>query len=96
MRFGPAVFQPQTLAQAPEAPGLVAGAIVGEHFGEAYAQAGVVANGLKQCQAGAPTRLVWVNAAEGQSRVVVDGDMNVLPSRATVLWPMLCASAIWR
>lgn len=70
------------------AEGAIAGAAVGEHPGKADTQAGVVAHGPKPGQASTPARLVRVNAAEGDSRVVVDGHMDILPSCA---WGILLA-----
>ncbi len=79
LRPGLTVFQSQSPAQALEAAGAIADAVVGEHPRKANGQAGVVAHGPKQGQVSTPTRLVRVNAAEGHSRVVVDGHMDIFP-----------------
>lgn len=91
--LGPTVFQPQPPAQALEAPGAVAGTVVGEHPSKADTQAGVITHGLEQGQASVPARFVRVKAAEGHPRMIdpyrlfrelspnlVDGDQAALLS----------------
>src|SRR5690606_13486204 len=78
--FGAHVLDTQSSAQPAEAPRLVAGAVVGEHAGEADAQTGVIAQGLEQRGAGALRGLIRINGAEGDPGVIVDGDVNILPA----------------
>jgi hypothetical protein len=88
---GIAMLESQASAQAAKAPGLVTGAVVGEHPPEANAEACVVAQCLEQGPAGALARLVRMERAEGHAGVIVNGHMDVFPAGARrVLTPVAC------
>lgn len=76
----------QAPRQAGEPVGAVADAVVGQHMGEADAQAAVVAHGLEQRAARAAGALVGFDAAEGKPGMIVDGDVDVFPAGARDLY----------
>ena len=74
------MFKPQAVAQSSEAPGLVAGAVIGQQSPELDTQRGIVADCSQQGRAGAVAGFIGINRAEGDSRVVVNGDVDILPA----------------
>ena len=71
----------QALAKAKD---VVAGAVVGHHPFDPDAEALVVGDGGFEEGNGAALLLVFPDLAEGNPRVIVDGDMGELPARALV------------
>lgn len=78
------VAQTEATGQTPEAARPVTGAVVGQHPLESHAQTAVVAERADQSLAGAGSALVRLDGGEGHPRVIVDGQVDVLPADAPV------------
>src|SRR5690606_33408784 len=81
VRPGSLVAKAQAADQSTKAPGFVTGAVVGQDASEVDAQAPVVTDGAQQRAAGAGAALVRFDGAEGDPGVIVDGQVDELPSR---------------
>ena len=76
------MFEAEFAQAIGEGVGAVAGSIVGKHGLEADAEPGIVGEGLAEEVEHGGTGFVWVDGREGDARVVVDSDMDVLGSDA--------------
>src|ERR1035437_1360876 len=93
---GESVFEAQLLACLSELAGAIGGPLVGEHGFEADAQAR--GPGQRGAQAGddRSSFFVWIDARAGEARVVVDGDVDVLPTCSVYLVPLVAGDAMRR
>ena len=82
VRTGAHVQQAQSAQQPAEAPGLVAGTVVGHDTGEGDTQAAVVAQRPDQHAAGAGATLVRLDGRESNPGVVDDCQVDILPPGA--------------
>src|SRR5271165_1225168 len=71
------------VAAGDEAARAEAGAVIGHHPANGNAQAGKVSHRLAQEFAGGDSLFVWQQGGEGDAGVVIDGDIEELPSGAT-------------
>jgi len=78
--LGPHMAQPQMLAKPGEAPGFVAGAVISQNLPEGDAERAVVAQGRQQGPASTAAAFVRLDVGKGDSRIVVEGDMDEFPT----------------
>src|SRR5271170_177833 len=79
------VFEAHLAASATELMGAIAAAIIGEQGANGDAVASEEVHGMLEKSDGGVGLLVREDASEGQARVVVDGDMQGLPTRVFML-----------
>src|SRR5689334_7736941 len=72
----------ELLAEAAKAARAIAGTVIGEQAGDGDAEAGIVVDGGLQEGGGGRGLLIGKDLGEGDARVIVDGDMHVLPAGA--------------
>lgn len=65
-----------------EEPVAIAGAVVGEYAADGEAEAGIVGAGHEEEADGRLVCLIGQDSGEADARVIVDGDMQILPSGA--------------
>ena len=72
--------QAQSLTEPGEAPGFVAGAVIGQDTPEGDAERAVVAQGRQQGTTSATAAFVRLDVGKGDSRMVVEGHMDEFPT----------------
>ena len=67
-------------AETAEDAGAIAGAVIGEHARDGNPQTGVVVDGGLEESGGRAGFLVGQDLREGDARMIIDGDMHILPA----------------